>query len=286
MKKLVKVEADGTVHELYSEYFIDWKKDHAKMVPIDHPDGSITTHKLRNKVVTTEKIDDSAVTTSKIANSNVTTDKIADLNVTTGKIDNSAVTTEKIANSSVTTSKITDLNVTHEKLSNDMYLRGKSVVVDTPVNSGNNNQYPNTSGLEESYSKTIIDQKLDSKSDINHSHNFDGLDNFPTEMKNPFPLVVNVRSFSGNSNSMVYDGSNDVTLSILDDDVLDYIQDALSGKSDVNHTHDESEITYIDKYTKEETDLKISDLLTRIESLEANNAALEARIQALEAETN
>ena len=102
MNKLVKVDVNGTVHEIYSEYFIDWKKDHAKLIPIDHPDDSITTSKLRNKVVTTEKINEAAVVTSKIADFNITTSKIA------------------------------DLNITHEKLSNDMNLQGKTVLVDTP----------------------------------------------------------------------------------------------------------------------------------------------------------
>jgi len=42
LNKLVKVSEDGKVLEIYSEYFIDWKKDHAKLIPIDHPDDSIT----------------------------------------------------------------------------------------------------------------------------------------------------------------------------------------------------------------------------------------------------
>ena len=258
MNKLVKVDAQGNVHELYSEYFIDWKKDHAKMIPIDHPDYSITTEKLRNKVVTTEKINDSAMTTEKIADLNVTTEKINDL--------------------AVTTSKIADLSITHEKLSNDMNLMGKTVIVDSPGTNSNESQYPNNSGMVETYSKTIIDQKLENKSDINHTHNFDGLANFPESIKNPFPIMINTRSFSGSSNSMIYDGSNEVNLSTLDDDVLDYITDSFLGKSDINHTHEENGITYIDKYTKEETDVKINEVFNRIEALETRISELEAGI--------
>ena len=88
MNKLVKVKNDGTVYELFSDHFLDWKKDHAKLIPIDHPDGSIITRKIEDKAITTEKINDQAVTNAKIANLNVTTNKIRDLNVTVGKLAN------------------------------------------------------------------------------------------------------------------------------------------------------------------------------------------------------
>ena len=288
MKKLVKVSEDGTVHEIYSEYFIDWKKDHAKMIPIDHPDDSITTSKLRNKVVTTEKINDSAVITTKIADSNVTTEKINDSAVATEKISDDAVVTSKIADSSVTTDKIAELNVTHEKLNEDMNLRGKVVIVDTPINSTENEEYPDTSSLSDVYTKTVIDQKLTSKSDISHTHSYNGLNDLPTTLKNPCSLTIN---------GVSYDGENPVNIQLntsvdaLEDDI-NQIYIRLEDKSNIEHSHDESDITNLDKYTKSETDNLIvnkTDKLyvdNEINDLKATIAALEARIQILEGEQN
>ena len=266
MKKLVKVDSQGKVHEIYSEYFIDWKKDHAKMIPIDHPDDSITKEKLRNKVVTMEKINDDAVTT----------DKIRDLNVTTEKINESAVVTSKIA----------DSNVTHEKLNEDMNLRGKVVVVDTPVTNNEDDEYPDTSDISDVYTKTVIDQKLTSKSDVSHTHNYTELNGLPITLKNPCSLTIN---------GLSYDGENPVNLQLntsvdaLEDDI-NQIYIKLDNKSNKEHSHDENEIANLDKYTKSETDNLIVNKTDKvyvdneINDLKAIIAALEARIQVLEGE--
>ena len=42
-------------------------KKHKEANPIDHPDGSVTTPKLRDKNVTTEKLADKSVTAAKLA---------------------------------------------------------------------------------------------------------------------------------------------------------------------------------------------------------------------------
>ena len=266
MKKLIKVDSEGKVHEIYSEYFIDWKKDHAKMIPIDHPDDSITTHKLRNKVVTTEKINNLAVTTEKINDTDVTTSKIKDLNVTAEKINEAAVITSKIADLNVTTEKIADLNVTHEKLNEDMNLRGKLVIVDTPVSSNYENEYPDTSDISDVYTKTVIDQKLSGKADTIHEHEF------PDAIKNPCYLIIN---------GIPYNGESETIVDVLGDESLMNIENKFLVVNDKieNHTHEESEITNIDKYTKNETDMKNSELMGRI-------MVLETRISELESETN
>lgn len=47
--------------------YTDGVKKHKEANPIDHPDGSVTTPKLRDKNVTTEKLADKAVTAAKLA---------------------------------------------------------------------------------------------------------------------------------------------------------------------------------------------------------------------------
>lgn len=64
-------------------------KAHKEANPIDHPDGSVTTPKLRDASVTTPKLADSNVTTAKLADKSVTAAKLADdIN---NKLDNSYV---------------------------------------------------------------------------------------------------------------------------------------------------------------------------------------------------
>lgn len=47
--------------------YTDGVKKHKEANPIDHPDGSVTTPKLRDKNVTTEKLADKSVTAAKLA---------------------------------------------------------------------------------------------------------------------------------------------------------------------------------------------------------------------------
>ena len=47
--------------------YTDGVKKHKEANPIDHPDGSVTTPKLRDRNVTTEKLADKAVTAAKLA---------------------------------------------------------------------------------------------------------------------------------------------------------------------------------------------------------------------------
>jgi len=276
MTKLVKVDEFGNVHELHSEYFIDWPQGHAKRIPIDHPDNSIinsklvddaittrtikdlnvttdkiadsnvTTIKIADSNVTTDKINNSAVTTNKIANSNVTTEKIADLNVTTDKINNSAVTTAKIAdnnvttnkinNSAVTTDKISDLNVTASKLENNLDLRQKTVLVKTPAISTSEGELQNATGFENFYTKTVVDSKLSSKSDIGHTHTVSNITNFPTAIKNPQPLTINGQSYDGSS-QMSFNVTTTDYISGLVSEVNTDIMNLLNQKSDINHYH-------------------------------------------------
>ena len=49
---------------------------HADIIPIDHPDGSITTEKISDNAVTTAKISLGAVTTDRIADSSITLPKL------------------------------------------------------------------------------------------------------------------------------------------------------------------------------------------------------------------
>ena len=68
MNKLVKIDSEGNVHEVYSEYFVNLPINHATKIPIDHPDDSIITSKLVDSVVTTPKIMNLNVTAEKLNN--------------------------------------------------------------------------------------------------------------------------------------------------------------------------------------------------------------------------
>lgn len=61
-------------------------EEHRTMEELDHPDGSVTTRKIKDGNVTEAKLAKDAVTTDKIKNKSVTEDKLADKSVTMAKV--------------------------------------------------------------------------------------------------------------------------------------------------------------------------------------------------------
>lgn len=61
-------------------------EEHRTKEELDHPDGSVTTLKIRNEAVTEAKLADNAVTTKKIKDKSVTEAKLADKSVTMDKV--------------------------------------------------------------------------------------------------------------------------------------------------------------------------------------------------------
>ncbi|MFE8704136.1 hypothetical protein ACFYKX_26570 [Cytobacillus sp. FJAT-54145] len=66
-------------------------KGHKEAVVLDHPDGSVTTSKLK----------DGSVTKEKIKNEEVTNEKLAPLSVTTSKLNSKSVTSEKVGDKQI-----------------------------------------------------------------------------------------------------------------------------------------------------------------------------------------
>jgi hypothetical protein len=252
LKKLVKVDENGQVHEIYSEYYVDMPENHARKIPIDHPDLSIITSKLV----------DGAVTTEKIRNQNVTTDKIKD--------------------DAIVTNKIKNLNVTYEKLNDDLNLHGKVVVVDTPWNTGSGNGTSdggNSGSIStvDTYTRSVIDNKLNGKANVIHNHSKNDIIDFPVSLKNPEKLIINGEE---------YDGSSQVNLALVSPENLASMVEIYTGdfsslldtKAPISHTHSLNNI--IDLYTffymKSEVDEKIQQLESIIESLTQRIEVLEA----------
>ena len=61
-------------------------EEHRTKEELDHPDGSVTTRKIRDEAVTEAKLADNAVTTRKIKDKSVTEAKLADKSVTMAKV--------------------------------------------------------------------------------------------------------------------------------------------------------------------------------------------------------
>jgi hypothetical protein len=126
MEKLLNIDSEGTVHELFNEYYVDiGGESHEDKIPIDHPDNSINSNKLMDNSVITDKIANSSVTSEKIANLAINSQKIADSAITTEKILNSAITDEKINDESITASKIADSAITTEKIEDQSVTESK-----------------------------------------------------------------------------------------------------------------------------------------------------------------
>jgi hypothetical protein len=98
---------------------------HRTTATLDHPDGSVTTSKIRDGAVTTPKIGDGQVTTAKLADSAVTTPKISDGAVTTVKLADGSVTAAKIADGTVGTAKLADGAVTAPKIASNAVTTAK-----------------------------------------------------------------------------------------------------------------------------------------------------------------
>lgn len=95
----------GAIADVYTELG-EADTAHKSAAVLDHPDGSVTTAKIKDKNVTTAKLAEGAVTNEKLSKEAVTTEKIA----------NSAVTYLKIADDAVGESKIMDKAITVDKL--------------------------------------------------------------------------------------------------------------------------------------------------------------------------
>ena len=97
-------------------------------------------------------------------------------------------------------------------------------------------------------------------------------------IKNPQAIWINNTKYDGSSE--VFINVSDINYSQITEE-FDNIDSRLSSKSPVGHTHTESEITGLDKYTKVETDNKIDVLLTKITELESTITGLESTINDL-----
>ena len=118
--KLVKVDQHGTVHELYSEYFVDmFGTPHREIIPIDHPDGSIINSKLVDNSITERNIMDNNISTNKIQSGAITEIKIATNAVSNRTIRDDAITESKLVDDSVTQTKIADNSVSNSKITNN-----------------------------------------------------------------------------------------------------------------------------------------------------------------------
>jgi hypothetical protein len=144
---------------------------------------------------------------------------------------------------SVTTAKIADLNVTVGKLENNLDLQTKSVYVKTPNGTSAQSQFPDSGGeLSNTYTRPVIDSKLNLKSDIGHNHAKSDITDFPASMKNPEKLIINGQE---------YDGSKSLSVEVLSaNSAVSYMQNlnnqiinGLNTKSNLNHTHAKSNIT-------------------------------------------
>ena len=126
MEKLLNIDSEGTVYELFNEYYVDiGGESHEDKIPIDHPDNSINSNKLMDNSVITDKIANFSVTSEKIANLAINSQKIADSAITSDKILNSAITAEKINDEAITASKIADLAITTEKIEDQSVTESK-----------------------------------------------------------------------------------------------------------------------------------------------------------------
>jgi hypothetical protein len=252
LNKLVKVDNEGNVHEIFSEYYVNMPENHAGKNPMDHPDGSIVTSKLRDGAVTTEKIKDQNVTT------------------------------EKINDEAVVTSKIKDQNVTDEKLSDSLNLITKSVYVATPWATGNGNGSEPDSpvvSLDTTYTRAVIDQKLDLKSDKDHIHNKDGITDLTTDLNN-LESLINTKAAGDHKHDIqeienvdsFFDGHIQNILEMVIQETGEYldvsfykkteIDEQMNGKSNADHAH-----TNIDEKIQELENI-IESLTQKIEALE------------------
>jgi hypothetical protein len=144
---------------------------------------------------------------------------------------------------SVTTAKIADLNVTVGKLENNLDLQTKSVYVKTPDGTGAQSQFPDSGGeLSNTYTRSVIDSKLNLKSDVGHNHVKSDITDFPASMKNPKKLIINGQE---------YDGSNSLSVEVLNvDSIAPYVKSinsmvetGLNAKANLYHTHTTNHIT-------------------------------------------
>ena len=97
---------------------------HIEKTPLDHPDGAVTTEKIRDKNVTEPKLADGSVSERAIAANAVTSGKIKDKSVTDEKIGERTVTINKKS----VTAQVTSLM---QSLSNEIE-RAKSDSTDMP----------------------------------------------------------------------------------------------------------------------------------------------------------
>lgn len=120
MSIIITDGCDCAEKQLLNNWAAEYSKraieDHKTAETIDHPDGSVTTDKIKNGAVSTDKVADKSITTEKIASGAVTTDILAGISITTDKISNAAVTEAKLGNSSITTDKVKDGAITENKL--------------------------------------------------------------------------------------------------------------------------------------------------------------------------
>jgi hypothetical protein len=85
---------------------------------------------------------------------------------------------------SVTNSKIADLNITVGKLENNLDLQTKSVYVKTPAGTSAQSEFPDSGGeLSNTYTRSVIDSKLNLKSDVGHNHAKSDITDFPEVYK-------------------------------------------------------------------------------------------------------
>ncbi|MCL2209737.1 MAG: hypothetical protein FWC19_06790 [Treponema sp.] len=216
-------------------YYLTLPDDHPTKVPIDHPDSSIITSKYVDKSVTEAKIADNAITTEKIADRSITEPKMADNSISTRALIDSNVTTEKIA----------DLNITVSKLENSLDLREKTVLVKTPAHSTSEDELQSVTGFENYYTRTVIDSKLEGKSDNGHPHTISNITDFPTALKNPEPLTINGQQYDGSSPLSFDIASSDYINSLtatLYSDIHSFIDNSIINKSDLNHKHSMEDI--------------------------------------------
>jgi hypothetical protein len=143
------------------------------------------------------------------------------------------------------------LNVTVGKLENNLDLQTKSVYVKTPAGTSAQSQFPDSGGeLSNTYTRPVIDSKLNLKSDVGHNHAKSDITDFPASMKNPEKLIINGQE---------YDGSKSLSVEVVNSDsVASYMQsleNRLNSKANLYHTHTTSNITdFPEVYTKVETD--------------------------------
>jgi len=161
---------------------------------------------------------------------------------------------------SVTTAKIADLTVTVEKLENVLDLQPKSVYVKTPARTNNQSEFPETGGeLSNTYTRSVIDSKLATKSDTGHTHIKSQITDFPTSMKNPQPLIINGQEYDGSS-SLTFEMATEDVIVPLFQSLNSRMDNDLMTKANINHIHEKSEITdFPDVYTKNETDDLLSN---------------------------